>query len=324
VTTLIYCRRPAPDEPYRDENALSGFELDLAFGTDQNDFVCTTSLGRAVLRAGDVLYVDGTEYGGLVSGYEYSSSKGTVAYSGPSFQGILDEHLLRAAPGEDYYTASGEANAVLAAIVEQTGTGGLFRAAAEDSGFQVSRQATVEKGYEFVRRMLDAVGARLECRWRDGMVDLRAVAVRDLTEADELNTYDLKVKVKRALRPVNHLLCLGRGELAERTRIDLYLDAQGQVSEQQTYSGLDEVCEVYDYPNVESADALLEAGTKKLLEYATGGTVSAELGSADYGIGDVIGAVEPLTRALIKASVSQKVVKLTPSSMSVSYKVGVL
>ena len=51
---------------------------------------------------------------------------------------------------------------------------------------------------------------------------------------------------------VNHLICLGSGELRNRTVVHLYVDGNGNISQTQTFTGLEERAEVLD----ELADVL--------------------------------------------------------------------
>ena len=60
-------------------------------------------------------------------------------------------------------------------------------------------------------------------------------------------------------------MCLGKGELAQRTVIDLYADESGNVSKTQSMFGIDEVERAYDYSSAEDAD-LEQEGIKRLKE----------------------------------------------------------
>ena len=59
---------------------------------------------------------------------------------------------------------------------------------------------------------------------------------------------------------INHLICLGLGELKNRTVIHLYADANGVISRTQTQFGSDEVTNVYDYAGAETEN-LIKSGT---------------------------------------------------------------
>ena len=51
-----------------DVGVLQGFTLDLAYGSDENDFQLEVSIDNQAIEAGAYIYIDGTEYGGIVDG----------------------------------------------------------------------------------------------------------------------------------------------------------------------------------------------------------------------------------------------------------------
>lgn len=68
-----------------DQGVLQDCVLDLAFGTDENDFELEVPADGVTLEAGALLYMEGTEYGGMVDGMRYTSpmgSSGTLAAPG--------------------------------------------------------------------------------------------------------------------------------------------------------------------------------------------------------------------------------------------------
>ena len=61
---------------------------------------------------------------------------------------------------------------------------------------------------------------------------------------------------------INHLICLGSGELSARQVIDLYVDANGNIGTTQHYFGTDEIVDIFDYPNAESLQELTDKDQK--------------------------------------------------------------
>ena len=110
--------------------------------------------------------------------------------------------------------------------------------------------------------------------------------------------------------PVNHLICLGQGNLSERTVIDLYIDENGKISQNPHYVGLNEISEVYDYSNVESNDELLKSGTDKLLEYQNFDNIEITIENSEKDVGDIVGGEEVVTGLKISGEITKKIVKI--------------
>ena len=130
--------------------------------------------------------------------------------------------------------------------------------------------------------------------------------------------------IQKTNNPVNHLICLGKGELSERQVIHLYADSKGNISEKQTFIGIDEVAEKYDYSNVESLEELQKSGIEKLKEYWSSDAVSMDFASEDtvYDIGDIVGTKEINTGIFVKEKITKKIVTINKYETNIEYKVG--
>ena len=60
---------------------------------------------------------------------------------------------------------------------------------------------------------------------------------------------------------INHLICMGKGELQERQRVDFYIGKSGKVTRTQYYKGLAERQAYYNYSSAESYLELQKSGT---------------------------------------------------------------
>ena len=59
---------------------------------------------------------------------------------------------------------------------------------------------------------------------------------------------------------MNHLICLGSGQLEERLVVHLYADTNGTISQTQTQFGIDEICATYEYSTIETEEELIQEG----------------------------------------------------------------
>ena len=132
----------------------------------------------------------------------------------------------------------------------------------------------------------------------------------------------MKIIIEKKTGGVNHLICLGAGELAARTVIDLYVDKTGEISEKQSYFGEYEIAETYDYGNSESAAELKEKGIEHLKELKSSDSVSASFGKLDVDIGDIVGGRNRATGIVLKEPVTQEIVKIKNGIETITYKVG--
>lgn len=309
----------------KDVGALKDYSLDLAFGTDENNFECTIPVVNHCCGASFFLYMEGTEYGGIVDGVKSDTKNKEVTYLGRTWHGIMESKILEPDAGENYLVLSGEGNEVLSFLISRMGLGDLFRASSKDSGVAIKYQMhRYIAGYSGIKKMLKASGAKLNIAFTEGMVELSAVPLVDYTQDEQFDTDQMDFVIQKNFHPVNHVVCLGKGELAEREVIHVYADASGNISEEQIFFGLDEVQAVYDYSSAESSEELKQGGIDIINEAWNSNTVSFDF-DADafvYDIGDIVGAREIVTGTEVAADITKKIVNIKREIITIQYEVG--
>ena len=305
-----------------DVGVLMDYELDLAFGADENNFECRIQANSHCCAAGFYLYAEGTEYGGIIDNIESNTSAGEVAYSGRTWHGILNSKVIEPDAGKAHLILSGEANSVLGSLISRLNLSSLFTASEVDSGVTISgyKMSRYIPGYDGIRKMLESVGAKLRVTFRDGMVTLSAVAQHDYSQDEEFDSDQVEMRIKQYHKPVNHLICLGSGELEDRLVVHLYADAEGNISRKQTLAGLDEVSAIYEYSSTNTEDVLVEKGTEKLESLLTVDEVSIDFDadSDAYDVGDIIGAYDNITGVYISTPIQKKIVTIKNGKATVS------
>ena len=298
---------------------LADFTLDLAFGSDENAFSLTCAEKYAP-KEGQYVFIDGTEYGGIVDESTYDAGReptGLVTCTGRTWHGILA--AKRIMPEGDHLRVSGKVGDVLASLVSMMGLGAIF--SVELGGAHVSY--TFERfcdGYGGIRAMLKASGMKPTMRFANGRVALSAAPIVDY--ANKVDSDLLDFTITSVHRCVNHLVCAGIGELEDRAVIHFYADGSGNVSHTQTFFGVDEICALYDYSNADE-EKLEEEGKKKLKEYQTQGSVEVEAhDDIDVDVGDVISARDNAHGRTVTATVAKKIVKVSRGVATYSYEVG--
>ena len=331
------------NQNFEDLGVLHDYTFDLAFGTDENDFECKMKRKNHCCNGGFYLYIEGTEYGGIIDTMKSDTKSDEITYYGRTWHGILDSKcIVPLMAGETstadvtiqlnnssgsyvdkYLIVSGEANKVIAWLINRLGLSDLFVASTDDSGIEIKKYKfnRYVMGYEGIMKMLKASKSKLKFNFENGKVVLKAERSIDYS-LDELMFADkADVKISRTFNSVNHLICLGKSELDQREVIHLYTDANGNISETQILTGKDEVAEVYE--NTSSED--LEAdGIAKLKELWNADQVNTDFDSnkSSYDVGDSVGASDYVTGIEATATITKKIVTINKGRINISYKVG--
>ena len=298
---------------------------DFEVGREENSFEIKFSRDEyQPIEDGSLIYIPDTEYGGVVGSLKTKTAEGIICRGGFTWRGMLQTKRICPPAGQDYTTDSGELNAIVKARVEAA-LPGLFVGSSKSTGvtaaaFQYDRYCTLEEG---LTKLLKAYGYRLELRYDQELkaVAVSAVPIVDYSRRIELSSdmrMDYTVEVDNA--GVNHLICLGKGELKNRTVYHLYADANGNIGTTQHYFGRDEIADVYDYSGGELPD-LIQSGRKKLEELMGtnkfGMTVDSSL---EIGIGDIVGGRDYLSGVTMSSPIAGKIVTWKDGFRQIEYK----
>lgn len=326
--------------------ALQTYDFDLAFGEDENNFELKLATENHCCEAGYYIFIDGTEYGGIVDDIQVNTEKNEVTYSGRTWHGTLGSKIiLPLQPGDKfpgevtvklddengsfsnrYLVISGNAHDCMRCILIRAGLDTLFKVSTDAApkdivGYQFDRYTDVYSGF---RKMLKSVGLKLCVTFKNGFVELSAVEQYDFSQDEEFTPDGISFILKRKYKTVNHLICLGSGELADRMVVHLYADESGTISQNQTLTGMDEYTAVFDYPNVESEEELISSGKDRLKSLWAQNNLSISFDPNDdiYDLGDIVGAYDNVTRAAVVAEIVKKIVRVQNGIVTISYKVG--
>ena len=304
-----------------DVREIEDFDLDLAFGSDENALKLEARAGEAPAE-GHLVFIDGTEYGGVVDEVAYEAGReasGTVLCKGRTWHGILAGKRLLPDSGSGYLAVSGKAGEVLASLISRMGLSGLFSAAVDDTAVSYTFDRFAD-GYGGLKALAEANGRKVSMRRLGGKVELSLPPVVDY--ADKVDSDLLDFTLTSVHRCVNHLVCAGTGELENRAVVHFYADAAGNVSHTQSLFGVDEICALYDYSNADEAK-LEEEGGKKLREYQTRGSVEVDVHEdIDVDVGDIISARDNAHGRTVSATVVKKIVQVSRGVATYRYEVG--
>ena len=299
-------------------------EYDFEVGDEENSFLVTIPRPEWESVANDSrIYIPGTEYGGLYKRLESDTKNNSVAVGGLTWRGMLQKKILCPPAGQDYATDSGELNAIIGARVSAAFPG-LFVGSSESTGITVSyqyyRYVTL---YDGLKALLKSVGYKMQIEYDQVLrkVVVSAVPIVDYSSEIEYSSdmsADYSMIIDRT--GINHLICLGQGELKNRIVEHLYVDANGVISQTQTFFGENEIAETYDYAGATRED-LIKSGADQLKGELNLNEFAIELESErEVQIGDIVGSRDYITGYTVTAPITTKIVKFEDGFVKIEYK----
>lgn len=283
---------------------------------------------RPELTFSSLIYIMGTEYGGIIGEILTDTTLDYVELKGLSWRGRLAKKIIQPPTGSDYKVVSGELHTVMKSLIEPE-FDGLFVVSQEDTGVTVSN-------YQFDRycTLLDGLTKMLKSKWyrlqlsfrreqgEPGYLYIEAVPIVDYSNRIELSRdCRLNYTMDDKRDGVNHLIVAGKGELQDRNVLHLYVQEDGSIGTQQYYTGLQEIADVYENTSTET-DELQSKSEERIRELMNKKTFKMDVAKLglDVGIGDIVGGRDYLTGMYMAKPVENIVYELTNNVESRIYK----
>lgn len=230
VTDLIYT-----DPDFVDQGTLSSYEVDLDIAGSM-DF--ELRIGEFLIKPGSLWYVEETEFGGIVDGFETDDETRTIKYKGRGFRGIIASKLLYASDGEDVVNVSGKLENIINSLFEKYGLDSMFVCENVEYHKDVPSKLSkweLEPGWSVYDAMLDmgyelGYSYRFVYNNRDKKVHVYPVLPDDYT--DYLNYCEdnsINFSIRKNSAVTNHLIVSGVDELGKKRTIHLFTDSGGEV-----------------------------------------------------------------------------------------------
>lgn len=301
--------------------------IDFDIG-DTNDVEITCQKG--LLDFGMYLICPGTEYGALIEEIDTWTNDTEEKWLGNAFRRFLQEFIIEPPAGQDYKIVSGDAHDIMRQVLNGA-FNGLFTVPEELSGidvgtYQFERYTDALSGFT---KMLKNKNARVNIEIKQGgsnepfSVMLSAVPIQNLSsEIEYSQDSKIAINLKESKRGINHLICLGKGELKDRQVVHLYAQLDGSISQtKKYYTGLRERTAVYELSYAEDLNELIEGGTERLKELMSTKTMGMTVQEVDLQIGDIVAGRDYDTGMYLQKPVVQKIVKVESGDIIVEYKV---
>lgn len=309
------------DKNGRDIRYLTFRKADFDIG-GENDFEIIIALDdwQDDIKFGSRIYEYGTECGGIVGGIKTDTANKEITITGYTWRGLLDKKIIEPPSGADYRRVSGDVNAVISTMIgfnfSSIIVGVNYNAGVSVRNYQFNRYVTLLEG---LKAMLLSVKHKLLIQvTKEGKTEISAVPIVDYSNEIEMSqNYGVDFVIEKKNNVVNHLICLGAGELAEREILHLYLQQDGSIGKTPYYTGIDEIAEIYDYANSENLEIDGILHFRELIEN-TALTVNVSDLDIDVGIGDYLGGRDYITGLKIAKPLASKIIT-SEETTSVEY-----
>lgn len=251
-----------------------------------------------------MIFVEGTELGGIITGSQVNLDSNEITYSGWTWRGMLQNYIIEPPSGQDYLTVSGN----LADIINDLPMPSYFEAAETEyttRSYQFNRYISTYKG---ITQLLASVDPQLrlslsfESDTDSGTVTLNIIEARDLRNEIELSQDygQIELQITYDSATPRHLICLGQGELQEREVIHLYADEDWNVT--QTPIADAYPTDTYDFS---SSENLLADGIKHFQELiANHQQIEVTISGLGVQLSDMIAAKDNLTGESVEAEIT--------------------
>ena len=266
------------DSQKKDIGVLKDYTMDLAYGSDENNFELVVPLSKDnIIEYDSIVYMDGTEYGGFIDERVVSTTSSTITYKGRTPHGFLNSYVIYPNGPDGYRTVTGDALNILIDILDDFHLLDYFEFdTGAESIYIDSFKFRYEYIYDGIIKMLATVNAKLILIWNNGKIRVTIKTISNYADEQELDSSQLLFTIGNKENCVNHLLCLSRGELNDRKVISLYTNENGFIqpylvndppyedsdyvldNTYQLLSGKDEICQIYDYPNASPVEKYKE------------------------------------------------------------------
>lgn len=280
------------------EYLTNEFELTMALPNSAEDLLWSEGGNQTMI------FVEGTEFGGIISGSKTNIDSNEITYSGWTWRGMLQNYIIEPPAGQAYKTVSGN----LADIINALPIPSFFEAEATTYTTQSYTFNRYVPTYKGITQMLASVDSDLrlslsfESDMDSGTATLSIIEARDLRNLIELSQDygEIELQITYDSTTPRHIICLGQGELEEREVIHLYADDDWNITQAPIAGAYP--TEKYDYS---SSTSLLEDGMKHFQELiANHQQIEVSITGLGVQLSDIIAAKDNLTGESVEAEIT--------------------
>lgn len=289
--------------------------------TDDFEFVSQEN----ILEENSMFYIENNEIGGKVKRISYDTESGEIFYGGFTFRGMLKNKIIEPLSGQDFRTVENQTiYQIINDFLTEFQLTSLFIADSDNtniSSFQFERYCTL---YDGLTKMLSTKNLKLTFSFNlsDKKVHIGTSIIADYSATTELSEDgNINMQITRKRDGINHLICLGTGELSERTVIHLFLQSDNTIGHNQYYFGIDEIAGIYDFSSC-ADEELEEKGIEKFKELMSGDNIEVEISdTSDFELYDKISGKDYKTGINVSVRITNIIIKIENGEIKKEYKV---
>lgn len=220
---------------YTDKNRIDlgiiqNYSLDEAFGSSENSFELKQDLSSTILKEDMYLYIEGTEYGGIIDEVQPNQTNHTISYTGRTWHGILNSKVI-----QQFY-CYGDLHDILRELIDYLNIGDLFYVRdglsnIESSEYQFRDDTANQYAYDGICALFNSVNAKLKMHWKNGKVELWAEILTNYSIDEEFDSSTLDFKIKKSYNVCNHLIVIGKDSELNTKVIHLFTDEEGNIQD---------------------------------------------------------------------------------------------
>lgn len=300
-----------------EQGIIMNYTLDLEESIESES--CTFEIGMAsednLLEVGSLVYIEHTEFGGIVDALMVDTEARTITATGRTFRGILGSKII--------WTNSEitkDANEMLDYLITLYGLTTLFKASTETSASITHKFTMYSNLYEGIERMLSANALKLDIKYSlvEHKVVVAAVPIDDYSNEAELTSDRFAFKLKTGINLANHAIAVG----ASGVPVQRYLWPDGSIKLTAYYTGDKEIIRVDVDEDEDDTDKLIEKAVELLTEDNDVNSLSISVADLNADIGDKFTALDIQTGLSMTQYVTRKVVKINHDIITYQYEVG--
>lgn len=294
------------------QRELYDYELDLAYGQSENNFVLQT---MSDIPPGSHIAMYNSEVGGIIDEVGTDTTVGYTEYRGRTWRGMLDGYIVLPPSGQTHYVMTGPLNTSLPALFAACGASDVFTNIVAPSDitykFVVDRYVSL---WDALGKLTTQTGTTFDIR-ADGLTC--SITFRRVNTVG-VNPYTVDVSASVNYSPVTHLVCLGSGEMLDRLVTELWW-RNGAVTTTGSLT-VNDVSDVYELSDCDNLTDLVRKGSAKLAALQTTDTAEVNyLGSAQgLGIGDTITVQDDERHLRIAAVITKIITKVSNMTQTTS------
>ncbi len=313
------------DHELNDIEFFDNCDADFSLGKGDNTFEIKISRSswNQNYDIGAAVYIPNTEFGGYIGEIKSQTSLDTVFLLGRTWRGMMQKKIILPDNGSTVKTVSGDITSILIQLINPAFSN-VIKASEILTGKMISHEII---GYstmlDAIELMLEEYGYKLLLKFKQqnnaaGYIEASAVPIADYSSEIELsNDNQIDFIFDTIKNGVNHLVVLNP---ESQTKLDLYADSNGNISQTKSFTGIEEIEELYECNESDSA-AFKQSGIEqfKTVMNRKSFSMDVERLDLDIDIGDIIGGRDYITGMSLKKPIKTKIYRIENNSISLEY-----